>query len=338
MFHRLAIHLCLWAGLVAVAVSCGKGPALPEGQGESVPVTFSIGLPDAARTKAISDGLGATKLLLYAYDANGTYLPALKIEEADAFQTRAATAKLTLVKGMTYSFVFVAVNPGASAYTVSAEDKSLTVDYAALTANDDRYDLFTASLLNYEVTGSFTKNITLTRPFAQVNVGVPEADYLVAKNSGIKVEEITSSYTFSSLGTVYDLLAQKVSSNAAASVTVPAALRPVAEKLVVGANSYPYMAMAYVLVPRDASNPDNRATVDVELTLGVETVSGVAHTLVRGVTNAPIQKNYRTNIVGSLFGVSGTFHIYIDQNFRGDIGDSDGNVELVGIQDWGQLN
>ena len=285
-------------------------------------VSFCFRLPGKEETKAISDGLSATELRLYAYDANGTYLPALSIVREDAFAGREATATLSLVKGMTYCFVFVAVNPAAAdnAYVFDPAAKTLTVDYSVLTANNDAYDCFTASLLNFTVTGPFTQDVTLKRPFSQVNVGVPVADYMVASNSGIKVDEIRSSLTFSDAGTEYDLMGNKVLSNAADSVLVPAKLRPVSENLTVGTDTYKYMAMAYILVPMDGVNDDNRALLgNVHLVLDVETAGGATSTLHRNVANVPVQKNWRTNLLGNIFGIQGGFHIYIDQRFTGDL-------------------
>ena len=342
-----ASKLIHWGLLILLCQNCTRPLSVNE-EAVSVPVVFTCSLPASQGTKAVSDGLSASTLLLYTYDANGTYLPALAIEKPGAFESRTATANLALVKGMTYNFVFVAISSNATpAYTVDAASGTLAIDYSALTANDDAYDIFTASLADYKVTGSFTETVTLKRPIAQVNVGVPVADYTVAANSGIKVDEITSSFVFSEAGTAYDILHQKVTTNADAAVTVPAKIRPVDEDLTVGTDTYKYMAMSYILVPMDGVTADNRATLtSVDLSLNVETTSGATSTLTRSVVNVPVQKNWRTNILGNIFGIAGVFNIIIDEIYAGDInitpeGGSDtpaGNVDVVPVDDWGTIN
>lgn len=278
---------------------------------------FVVSMHNAIETRSISDGLSATELMLYVYDENGNLLPELTVINEDAFVAQSASVSLSLLEGMTYNFVFVALNPAAAntAYVIDPQNKTLSVDYSALTANDDTYDFFTASLQDYQAVDNSTQSVSLARPFAQVNAGASAEDVAVAQDNGALMDGITSSFTFSSVGTEYDLMGGCVTANEA-DVTIPAGLRPVGESLIVGEDTFEYIAMAYVLVPQDAFPDDNHSFLDdVILDINLTTQQGGDGTIHHNLYNVPIQRNHRTNIIGNLFSSNQNFIINVDEGF-----------------------
>ena len=298
---------------LALAAGCQKEAPVAKTDPGTAVARFSVSLPQAFATKAVSDGRSAQKLFFYVYDETGANLAGLNVTDKE-FVDKKVSFDVNLVAGMKYSFAFIAYDASAlSAYTIDKDSKTLTIDYTKLSANNDSYDVFTASVENYVVTGDFTKDVKLIRPMAQVNVGSPDADWAVAETSGIQLNDIQTSLKFSKLGTGFNFLKGEVDETAVANeVTIPAATRP-SGKLTVNGTAYNYVAMAYVLVPGNASE-----TVDVALDVtGLKNAAGAAlSSLHRNVPNVPIHKNYRTNILGNIFSAAGHLDVEIDNEFQ----------------------
>ena len=315
------LYIFAAAALTVLAAGCAKEMRTPAPSGDTVSATFTVGLPGTVASKAIADGESAVKLSYYVYDQNGTYLPNLLVngdtEHVVTVTDKKATVVLDLVKGLKYSFVFIAYDGSvftegddAVAYKYTPAAKTLDVDYAKASTNDEKFDLFTAAIVDKQVDGDFTEGVTLKRPFAQVNFGTTEADLSAAANSGIEIDDMLTKLTFTELGSQYNVLEETVSGTNATNVTVPAAIVPArnSEDLVVDGNNYEYVSTAYVLVPGDG-----KQTVDVDLDI---TLGGELSNIQRSVANVPVQKNYRTNIVGKIFTGTATFTITVDQNFN----------------------
>ena len=294
--------------------------------GDTVEGTFTIALPENVATRAISDGTGATQLLFRAYDTEGKMLTALSQDDVTVSGYN-ATVTVRLIKGVTYDFTFWAQTQGK--YTI-ANDGTITITPAAM-MNDDTYDAFYARVKGYLVTGPFNESLTLTRPFAQVNVGAPQDDIKAAKASGLAVDgTLTSGYTIN-VANKFNLLDGTV--DGADDVTLTKKAHITSQKLKVGDDTYEYVAMAYVLMPEpnawtyDATADalvkgtatETKSTLE-SLGLDIYTLQNgsIDINLDRKVYNVPVQRNYRTNILGNIFSVEGTFNILVDQNFGGE--------------------
>ena len=166
-------------------------------------VTFSVNVPEDAQTKAISDGLSATKLQYAVYRAEeyvdpidnsivypkGQYLEFLSNgEDANSPLNNATIEKkdernwlvtLTLAKNVKYDIVFWAYADDAP-YTFDEANAVITVDddYAGA-ANAEIRDAFYNCLKDYAVITSETK-VELRRPFAQINFGSAPDDWTMA--------------------------------------------------------------------------------------------------------------------------------------------------------------
>lgn len=301
------------AGLSALALfaSCNKEAQLSGGEdGATVKASFTVQLPDAVQTKAISDGLGATQLLFKVYDQSNKHLP--NLDQTITVSNRTATVTANLVKGVKYQYVFWAQKPDQ--YTLDADNATLTITPADM-MNSDAWDAFYWHEPLEEVTAAFSKTITLRRPFAQINVGAPVTldanevptggDFWAASQSNILIDNnLTTSYTIE-VPNKLNLLDGSV--DGAASVTMNAVAHPT-ERLTVDGVKYDYAAMAYVLAGTDATTKDLTLTLNTKQ--NEETI-----VLTRNVPNVPLRRNYRTNILGNVFTVTGTFNIKVDQNF-----------------------
>ena len=246
------------AGLSALAMlaSCNKEAEPSATAGDQVKASFTVSLPSVdLDTKTISDGAQAAELLFMAYDQAGQHLD---LDQTVTVTGYTATVTANLVKGVKYQFVFWAQKPGQYTSMLATDKLSLTINPADMMNLDD-WDAFYWHEPVAEVTGAFSKDIVLKRPFAQLNVGAPVTldesdnrtggDFYAASKSAILIDaNLTTSYTIT-VPNKLNLLDGTV--DGSASVAMTAVAHP-GEFLTVDDVKYDYAAMAYVLAT-DAS-------------------------------------------------------------------------------------
>lgn len=283
----------------ALAVSCQKGDGTREGTSE---VTFSVGVPAGVAVKAIGDGNSATELYYAVFDDEGKYLEGLAQEAPLAVVGKTAEFSLKLVRNFTYTIVFWAQAPGAP-YTFDPEEGVVTVDYSG-DANDEKRDAF-CQVHTFTVPdrATFEETVYLKRPFAQINFGSADLDYVTELGLSMK-----SAVVIDGLADTYDILNGVVSGSAKTELdlaTIPAQCNP-SETLVVGGEEYGYVSMNYVLAP--SAEGSELATVSATFAYNGADVQV-------NVPNVPYRMNHRTNIIGSFFTDQVKFTIVVDEAF-----------------------
>ncbi len=296
------VYSVLAVAAVLFAASCNKEQTTNIADGDEVTVTFDVDALAGLQTKAISDGLGATALTVAVYTADMQEIPALK--QTATFSELKAKVSFSLVKGQTYNFAFWAVNPDCSAYAFNTADAKVTVSYDGVTSNDETRDAFFAVEKNLTVTGPMSKTIVLRRPFAQLNFGSAQADWDAAVDAGITVKQ-SNLVVKTKLPDTISLFDGAVSGEK--DVTFALADIPT-EKLTVEGVEYVYLQMNYLLAPAEKTLIDATFSVN-DATTTVNTID---------FSNIPIQRNYRTNIVGNLLTSTVDFNIIIDPEYAGE--------------------
>ena len=310
LFYAIAV-----TAMTVLVAGCAREMETTVAQkGDTVKATFTVQLPQSVVTKATSEtsnGLKADELLFFAYDKNGNHLD---LDKTAAVSGKQATLEVDLIAGIQYQFVFWAQKADQYTDMINAATGVLTLDPADMMNSDD-WDAFTAFKV-MTVNGAFNETVTLTRPFAQLNVGAPKTDFQAAGKSGIAVDgTLKTAYKVMAPSTL-NLLSQEAGD--AAEVTMTAVSHIIDGDLTVSDVNYDYAAMAYILAPAD-----DKALTDV--TISIETTqNNEAIALTREVANVPLQRNYRTNILGNIFTVKGTFQIVVDNNFN----DPDNNTDM----------
>ncbi|MBS7385446.1 MAG: hypothetical protein KIG28_04780, partial [Bacteroidales bacterium] len=290
--------ICALAALTFA--SCQKENADGNMDDQSSVVSINLTSP-LMGTKAFADGttVDVVHVHVYKVGANGelTYIAPGQSTTVTPSQNvtmtnGSATYSTRLVTGQTYTFVFWADyidNNGNSHYTYTPATQTIAVNYDNAVGNDETRDAFYAVLENVKITGAYSKSVTLTRPFAQVNFGVTTADYDAAVAAGVTVNGAAVKCT--KAANAINLLNGTTSGEVDA--TFATATLP-SETLTAANTSYKYVAMNYVLVGKDA-----KTLSDITLTLNATgAASGIPEYT---YTNIPLQGNYRTNIVGNLF-------------------------------------
>ena len=187
-------------------------------------------------------------------------------------------------------------------------------------SNDEFRDAFYAVVKGVKYTGAASETVALKRPFAQVNVGTSDLEEFV--NLGGELVSSTISVTgVANRFSMFDNKATKVLKEGEEELNAEfAAAKIPAEKLKnVNNKEYDYLAMAYILVP-DADG-ESSSTTDIEVT--VTEKDGTKVTL--GYEGATVQRNRRTNLVGSFLTSDVVFDVVVDDNFDDDDNNYDEN-------------
>ena len=319
-----------------LTTSCSQDELDVVQSGNEAQVTFSLGLEGGLATRAISDGTGAKKLVYAVYKLDDQGTPVLqKVVGSDAnsqFVDGAAfdnglteTVEITLAKGQTYQVAFWAQNPNCTAYTTT-DLTQVGVSYDNAANNDENRDAF-FKMVQFEVAGDKSIDVVMKRPFAQINVGVTAEDWDAAVASGIEIKN--SDVVIKNAATSINLLTGAISGEQDVTYTISAIP---GEELKVDADgdgtkeAYHWLSMSYILVndthdadeDKDGTIGDYRTNLE-SLAYTFTPASGNAIAFAEGLNNVPVQRNWRTNILGKILTGDIEFNITIDPAYDGDI-------------------
>lgn len=290
------------AALAVLAFGCAKENVADEG--EKSQVTFTVDVPEATvTTRGLSDAATTDQLICQVFLNDGNYTPVPELTQTVTVENRKATVNFTLVKGNKYAFIFWAQASGTGYY--NTEDlRSIKMNVANVKANEPKMDAFWATETLTATANPSTKSKTLYRALAQVNFGSKMPD----RSDALAVTE--SSITMKGVADIFHPFLGNKSTACEGSVDITFAKNATItdEKLKVSEEEYDYLSTAYVFASKqDQSLTDVSATFKFEN--GKETSVSAP--------NAPIQGNYRTNIIGDLLTVGSTWTITIDSEFKG---------------------
>lgn len=262
-------------------------------------VTFTAQLPSEMGTRAFADGLTAKHLQYAVYEAGqSTPLKVFGDETTVVGEAEMVNLKksvtLKLTSGKSYDVIFWADATTDSPYTFNPASQEVSVDYSKVNNNSDNCDAFFKKE-TITVSGNQSVDVKLTRPFAQVNIGTDDFD--AAKASGL---EVTQTEVVAKAFATLNLATGKVADEADRTFTMKA-IPTASDGEFPVAGGYKYLSMDYLLVGAD------KATVDVAFNYGGPQS--------RTFTNVPVQRNYRTNIYGSLLTNTTDFNVVIEPAF-----------------------
>ena len=145
-----------------------------------------------------------------------------------------------------------------------------------LVANSEDYSAFCGAAYVEKVKGSRSASVVLTRPFAQINIA--------SVNPSFPVEIQSSMVKISGAGQFYNVATEETSGNI--DITFEAAANPEEEF----SDAYPhYIAKNYVF-----------ANGNVEVEYLINANLGETSTFENPISNVPVARNYKTNILGNL--------------------------------------
>ena len=272
------------ASMLMLGACSSEEPAV-ETAGAKSTVAVELQLPDGLQSR-YGEGTTATDLTYAVYEHGKKEALAVCTGGADATIGKATmsglktTITLQLTTGKEYDFVFFAAAPN-SIYSFNKADQTVTANYTGLKANEESLDAF-FNTTTYKVVGNATISAKLYRPFAQLNIltddvtassaagFAPQDTKVVVKDVANKLNLVTGAIEGEAELTYdYNTLA--------------------AGKMTIKGKDYDYLAMNYLLV-------NEKKTVEVGF--GVKSTKNEERAIT--FNNVPVQRNFRTNIYGSL--------------------------------------
>ena len=329
MKKNLFMSMLAMAGML-FATSCSQDELLNEPTtGDYVNAKFTIGTSDGIATRAtIGNGTKADKVACAVYDKNGTELEELyKVVDVT---DKKATYEIRLAKGQSYRVAFFAYNSTADAYDVTKLNNITIKD--SQNSNIENRDAFTAYIDVDATVNAIEENVTLYRPFAQLNLGVDNTEWTDAVNAGVTVSKskiiVTNVYNqFSAYDNAVVATAEPVTMTFEMN-TIPTEELEVdvdRDGTIADTEKFKYLALNYLLVG-DART--EKSLTDVEFVWENSDASKTNNPTTH-FKNIPVQRNYRTNIIGKLLTNPATFNIVIDADFI----DSPENDYIVSVWD-----
>ena len=189
------------------------------------------------------------------------------------------------------------------------------------------------------VNGPINETITLKRPFAQINVGTEVGSLADAQTAEVWIKQ--STFTIRNASKVLDTYSGAASTKDTDVQEVVYSLNDIIEDLTdvndgkgdllnVDDKDYEHLAMNYILVGDDAADTntddeygvgENKQLVNTTFTIwGTQSATGTTVEKINEfeIPNVPVQRNWRTNIIGDILNETVTFNIVIDPEFDND--------------------
>lgn len=298
------LGLCAFASLMFVSCAQDEANFCPDNEIEA---SFTVEAPVGLQTRAIGDGTNANVVACAVFDSKGNEMTKLR-NNTLPITGKKATYSVRLVKGQAYRIAFFAYNNQANAYDVTDMKNIKILDNQQ--TNVEGRDAFTVymDVTSDETMNKLTKDTILYRPFAQLNLGALAEDITAAADAGVVVEktQITISDVYTAFNAYEDAVVGTTTSRTFTWNTLPT------EDLSANGSTYDYLAMNYILVG-DKENPKSLSNVKFQW----ETKNGEkTNNPVTEFKNVPVQRNYRTNIMGYLLTNPADFNITIDEKFK----------------------
>lgn len=301
------------AAMAVLAGACAK-EQVGSADGETVEMTFNVDVPETTiTTKGLSDAAQVDELVFQVFltgtkGENKHYenKPVPELTQVVPVVDKKATVKVNLVKGQRYSYAFWAQSKGTGYYDTS-DLRAVKMNTDKVKANDPKMDAFYGFKEGETASKSYSGHITLYRALAQINFGAK------ALNRSDALQATASSVTLSKVPDIFHpFWKTSETSEGKGEITYVNNVVVSDEKLAIGDKTnkteYNYLATVYVL-----ANKADPMLIDASATI---TLSNGRTTKV-SVPNAPIQVNFRTNILGDLLNVDGVWNITVDKEFKG---------------------
>ncbi len=301
------------AAMAVLAGACAK-EQVDSGDGETVEMTFNVDVPETTiTTKGLSDAAQVNELVFQVFltgtkDEKKHFIntPVPELTQVVPVVDKKATVKVNLVKGQRYSYAFWAQSKGTGYYDTS-DLRAVKMNTDKVKANDPKMDAFYWFKEGETASESYSGHIKLYRALAQINFGAKALDRSDA------LQATASSVTLSKVPDIFHpFWKTSETSKGKGEITYASNAVVSGEKLVIGdepdKTEYDYLATAYVFANKENENILIDATATITLSNG--------RTTKIAVPNAPIQVNYRTNILGDLLNVEGVWNITIDEKFE----------------------
>ena len=273
---------------------------------ETVQVSFTAGISTHIGSRSETEEPSVNKVVCAVFDAK-TEKEVLRetkdiTDEQIVFEPR-------LIKGRSYHVAFWAMKDQNYDVSNMREIKRATTDYSI---DEEDYDAFTSTVTINNILHATTQSIPLTRPLAQLNIGITEEDWNAVSNSET-LNQTPGTVEIPQLGySSFDAMEGK-----ACGEKVNRTLTATGNELIVNGQTFKTLAKCYFF-PTGANQ-------DIYITVKDNSTDKKEIRTVK-VTNVPFKVNYKTNLVGSFLTGTITFNVSLDNTAFGE--DENQNKEI----------
>lgn len=321
MKKNLFMSMLAIAGML-FATSCSQDELLNEPTtGDYVNAKFTISTPEGIGTRAavnVGEGTTVNYVACAVYDATGEEMPDLR--QYRPITNKTAEYSIRLVKGQAYRVAFFAYYGEDNGISDYYDMQYLTdIKIKDAKSNIEHRDAFTnyVDVTAQESMKAVEKPVTLYRPFAQLNLGAVAEDIEAAKKAGVVVTN--SKITVSNVYTEFDAYNNAIVAGAQSKEVTFTMNEIPGQDLYVDMDndattadeSFEYLALNYLLVGNAGSEKEL-----TDVTFEWQTADNKTNNPATVFKNIPVQRNYRTNIIGYLLTNPAQFNITIDEKFE----------------------
>lgn len=298
--------LILLAGSALLLASCAK-----EKGGPGDTVTFTVATENATATKAVADEDGAAAKInhwvMEVLDSDGKVFS--RKDESGDEGVKTHTFQIKLVKGQTYTVLFWADTKDTYNTADLTNVKFVDGEASGYVANKDSRDAFSAVVSGFQFTGESSQNVTLKRPFAQMNIIFTDLDslyktigsaeeYAKFKPCSLKVE--------AKVPASFNVQTQKAGDAVTTALNITAAGDYLDNYDTHGKEETVFMDYFF-------ASADSKDIVEVDFSF-VSNGQSISHKF----NSIPFQRNYRTNIKGDLMTAGATWNVTVDPTWNED--------------------
>lgn len=302
---KKTIYLLL--ALPFLMVSCNNDEqAINE---ETLQVSFTAGISTHIGSRSETEERSVNKVVCAVFDAK-TEKEVLRetkdiTDEQIVFEPR-------LIKGRSYHVAFWAMKGDNYDVTNMREIKRASTNNSIDEENEDNYDAFTGTITINNILHTTTQQITLTRPLAQLNIGITEEDWNAVSNPET-FNQTPGTVEIPNLGfSSFDAMQGK-----ACGEEVNRTLTATGNELIVNGQTFKTLAKCYFF-PTGANQ-------DINITVKDNSTDKKEIRIVE-VKNVPFNVNYKTNLVGSFLTGTITFNVSLGDTAFGE--DENQNQEI----------
>ena len=265
---------------------------------ETVAVSFCAELPQMMGTRV--ESTSAVNKVYCAVFENGVEITNLR-QDIDIVESQSIIFAPRLIKGRTYDIVFWASKAGA--YDVT--DLTAITRTTGSAATESDFDAFTAHIDVFVSNDNQPMPIVLTRPLAQLNLGVTPEDWDgVASVSTFNMTPTNITISLTGKDTFNALTGLATGEDKSISYNLPVS----GSEFTVEEKSYKNIAMCYVLPDAQKENFD--------ITFSINDQNGDAIRSNVAINAVPLQANYKTNVVGGLLTGTVTYNITLQPEYN----------------------
>lgn len=290
MMKKLLYFTIISFLLVSCSNDMENAPLSPD-LGESQEITFTLETDAQIDTRSVTDISNIDRLSIAIYEVeSGEMIVEPKTLDNVDFSSGSFSITVMLHEDCEYTAYFWAQSSQCNAYDFFKEPKKLAINYDNSLNNNQNYDAFFAKK-TFVADGKNRQKVTMTRPFARINLMTSLEDWNAAIANGNKI--VQSAVTIKGVGTEWNMDTDEMSCS---DVTFRLADIPADNNMNATDNAgegseYKLLSCCYVMaLPK---------TTKHEMTFQLKNERDKV--IVRGpLSDIPMKRNNRTNIICDL--------------------------------------